>query len=1099
MLVAIGPGVTSLQDYTNQTNAESITIKGAQGDTLDELTCVVHDPNSSAPISNEDDVVILDEQDPNGWPTVNLAPNPSFEGTYTSGLAPSTTTFTPGGTVGTITPSSAGTAYIGSVAQQLACQNLANGGNPGNTLIGQTFTLPLDENGNPIRALPYYFSTFYKVTQSFTNAEIHMGIDWKDSNSNYLGSSPIWTLAQNPTTGGWKRSWTYGTPPANTVKGYCWIQYYGTAGTLANPTVAPTLGTATTGGTVAAGTYTIAYSWNNQAGETQIGPTAQVTTTGTTSTITVTVPALPTNATGWNLYIAAVGTTTPLYKQSGSPFAGTSTTRTTPPTTTGSTAPASNTAIANNGTFSIDGMQVEYATFANVNVPASYATSFTNGQMNGTVGSGNVVTSWFSDAVQAGVTYSVVSSPALYGTAQQVDVVSTAATSSTCGIKQFVTTTFNVAGNYTLTTQYQIINALNANTRNHIGIIWRDSYGNGLGSVAANGAYGEGPSDTWQTISLQFGPGTANQPPTNAVGISLFIGLNCPSATGNGSIVLGSVTLTPFASNRVYTTAGSPLAGDGKYPTPLCINGVTGCYTDAGYTGLAYRHLRLFGGYVRHAKYDYSMSRERWIEVDGVDYGVLLAEAPATLLIRQQADTAAIAQACQYAQNLGFLVGLDYTTYVTGIATIDSMVFNWQTTRDVLSKIADMTVASYYVDYYKRLHYQPALANSAPFGVSDAPDNTANPPTYPMSGFTIDNDSSQLLNSPVIEGSTQLSTPQSFSLTCDQTTLSGALTNNSTYSTISVAAITNAIPAGTYLTLSNSGHTQQIYVETAASASATSINVSSGPGATTFQANFAYPATTTTVYTSGVQVNSGSAIVQVDNLTVGGVSKTVGLASVNQFSQGYDALLDPGAGVVYLGSTAYPANNAAVAVTYRFSFPVLVRITNPHPTSSGRKVHHHTKQDNVSSKQSAIDRANSELSQYQKAQAIGQVIITSPPVPQGLTLTAGMAIPITHAGAGYSQTLFQIQEIETTFGGNGFMLRTLKLGFYRPDFMIHMAQTRRAVFSQRSDASNDSILQDVVSVADQWAITDSLSHSVTNNGKWGGTTSSTWGGTYVWG
>ncbi|MGZ6374150.1 MAG: hypothetical protein ACXWPI_05450, partial [Ktedonobacterales bacterium] len=569
---------------------------------------------------------------------------------------------------------------------------------------------------------------------------------------------------------------------------------------------------------------------------------------------------------------------------------------------------------------------------------------------------------------------------------------------------------------------------------------------------------------------------------------------------GGGTIVIGAITVTPWPSNRLYTTAGSTTyAGDGKYPTPFCDSTQPGCYVDSGYSGLPYRQLRIFGGYVRHAKYDYSASRERWTEIDAVDYGVLLAEAPATLLIRQQNDSSAIAQACQYAQNLGFLIGLDYTTYVTTIAAVDSMVFNWQTTRDVLSKIANLTIASYYVDYYKRLHYQPALANSAPFGVSDTPNTGANPPTYPMSGMSIDNDSSQLLNSPVIEGSTQLSTPQTFTQTCNQTTLSVALTNGATVSTITVAAITNAIPAGTYLTLSNSGHTQQIYVEATANAGATSINVSSGPGATTFQANFSYPITTTTVFTSGVTVNGGSAITQVDSLTIGGTARTVGLASVNQFSQGYDTLADPGPGTIYFNTPVFPANNGVVNVTYRFSFPVLVRITNPNSTVFGRKVHQHTKHDEISSKQSAIDRANADLAQYQKAQAIGELIITSPPVPRGLTLNAGMAIPITHAGAGYNQTLFQIQQIETSFGGNGFMLRKLTLGFYRPDFMIHLHQTRRAVFSTVSDAANDSILQDVVSVADQWAITDSLSSTVTNNGKWGGVTTSNWDGTNVWG
>lgn len=84
---------------------------------------------------------------------------------------------------------------------------------------------------------------------------------------------------------------------------------FATAGAtaIANPTTAPTLTTATTGGTIPPGTYWAGYTWKDAAGETQVSPAASIVVpAGTvTNTITVTAPALPTGATGINAYVGA--------------------------------------------------------------------------------------------------------------------------------------------------------------------------------------------------------------------------------------------------------------------------------------------------------------------------------------------------------------------------------------------------------------------------------------------------------------------------------------------------------------------------------------------------------------------------------------------------------------------------------------------------------------------------------------------------------------------------------------------------------------------------------------------------------------------------
>lgn len=114
---------------------------------------------------------------------------------------------------------------------------------------------------------------------------------------------------------------------------------------VATPAAAPGTATATTGGSLIPGTYTFGFTWITQFGETALSPTqTQIVPAGTnTNTITVTVPALPAGAIGWNLYFAVVGTTTPLYKQPGSPFTGLTTVQTAQPTASGANPPAANT------------------------------------------------------------------------------------------------------------------------------------------------------------------------------------------------------------------------------------------------------------------------------------------------------------------------------------------------------------------------------------------------------------------------------------------------------------------------------------------------------------------------------------------------------------------------------------------------------------------------------------------------------------------------------------------------------------------------------------------------------------------------------------
>lgn len=99
-----------------------------------------------------------------------------------------------------------------------------------------------------------------------------------------------------------------------------YVQIPNNYGGIAAP-AAPTLATATTGGTVAAGTYYVQLAYVNASGETVLGPVASQVTAGSTSTITVTTGALPAGATSVKAYIStASGTYTKYFSGTGSPI-----------------------------------------------------------------------------------------------------------------------------------------------------------------------------------------------------------------------------------------------------------------------------------------------------------------------------------------------------------------------------------------------------------------------------------------------------------------------------------------------------------------------------------------------------------------------------------------------------------------------------------------------------------------------------------------------------------------------------------------------------------------------------------------------------------
>jgi hypothetical protein len=104
---------------------------------------------------------------------------------------------------------------------------------------------------------------------------------------------------------GEERALLYGRGP--TANGY--------TGPITAPSAA-TAATATTGGAIPSGTYFITVTAVGSGGETAAPATVSQATTGSTSTVTVTFPALPSGASGWNIYAGTASATAgPYYFQ----------------------------------------------------------------------------------------------------------------------------------------------------------------------------------------------------------------------------------------------------------------------------------------------------------------------------------------------------------------------------------------------------------------------------------------------------------------------------------------------------------------------------------------------------------------------------------------------------------------------------------------------------------------------------------------------------------------------------------------------------------------------------------------------------------------
>jgi hypothetical protein len=181
----------------------------------------------------------------------------------------------------------------------------------------QSYTFPTDSSGKAGAVVSVNGGNDFYVPVAGTMTTPTTVLNAMTANSTFTQTTAVTTTTP-----------TAGNQADMLVKGYglTTLQVYSTVNNTA-PTSAPTLSTATTGGTMTAGTYYVKFTWVSTSGvESLPSPEVSQATTGSTSTLTVTIPSLPTGMASANIYIStATGTET---KQNASPVTATTYTQT---------------------------------------------------------------------------------------------------------------------------------------------------------------------------------------------------------------------------------------------------------------------------------------------------------------------------------------------------------------------------------------------------------------------------------------------------------------------------------------------------------------------------------------------------------------------------------------------------------------------------------------------------------------------------------------------------------------------------------------------------------------------------------------------------
>jgi hypothetical protein len=153
---------------------------------------------------------------------------------------------------------------------------------------------------------------------------------------------------------------------------------------------------------------------------------------------------------------------------------------------------------------------------------------------------------------------------------------------------------------------------------------------------------------------------------------------------------------------------------------------------------------RIFGGVITNVQIKVESINHIVYEVTCSDYSHLLDRRLVLERFANETVAGILAFILNKYDNEGFTI-----SNVIGDQEIGSITFNRIMISECIEKLAEVTGYSWYVDYYKDIHFFPKNEEAAPFNLTDTSNN------YLWESLEISNDLSQIRNIILIEGGDQ--------------------------------------------------------------------------------------------------------------------------------------------------------------------------------------------------------------------------------------------------------------------------------------------------------------------------------------------------------
>lgn len=343
-----------------------------------------------------------------------------------------------------------------------------------------------------------------------------------------------------------------------------------------------------------------------------------------------------------------------------------------------------------------------------------------------------------------------------------------------------------VPGQQYLLSAYWTWGSPDNNTKGFVQIDWYDA-----SKTHISNAFFFGPAPGVTPLTRYQIASTA---PASATYAQVSIGIQTLSNTNAATVTIENVMLEPMWFSDI------------SYPTPFAGPNQPNCQ-QLGNSGLWVRQYRKFGGLVNHVLYKNYHGNVRTIQVSAVGFAWLMSLVNAADTFAANLDSAIFKSLLST-----YFGSLFNTSQIVDGVTISNLFCNWDDLRTIFDGLAAQAAYFWTVDSYWSALYQPPGYTALPFSLIC--DNSVTPnmsTTYPAFNFQAEMDYTQPGSNILVIGGTPAGT-----------TLTAALTSGTHYTSLSVVALQEALPANLICSLSG---TQGITLSADANAGDTTINI----------------------------------------------------------------------------------------------------------------------------------------------------------------------------------------------------------------------------------------------------------------------------------